>query len=81
MATENRLDKERPYGLVMGDPKIRFEQGGVHFGHDERPLDRWATPEQLLNEQVIREKQRAKEKALAIRRQNAEIRRKLLEDD
>lgn len=82
MATENvKLDKERPYGIVMGDPKVGFEQGGMHFSHDGKPLERWASADQLLNEQVLREKQLAKEKALAARRDRAEMRRKLLEDD
>lgn len=76
-----KLDRERPYGTVIGDPNVGYEQDGVNFAHDGKPLGRWTTAENLQNERVLREKQKAKELKLAIRRQNAEIRRRLLEED
>jgi len=78
---QQKLDKERPFGIVIGDPKVGFEQDGLHFSHEEKFVTRWASAEQLQNERVIREKQAAKEHKLAVRRAQAEIKRKLLEDE
>ena len=32
------LDKTRNYGLVYGDPKVRYEQDGILFDPAGRPL-------------------------------------------
>jgi hypothetical protein len=75
------LDKTRPFGTVVGDGKLFFEQDGVHFGPDEKSVERWTTPEALRNEVQIREFQKAKEARLAIRRAASERNRIIKEDD
>lgn len=73
------LNKELPYGVIYGDSALAFEQNGVHYKNDGTPVEHWASPEQLANETTLRNKRLAKEKSLAQRRAQNEIRRKLLE--
>jgi hypothetical protein len=78
---ETKLDKSRPYGVIVGDPRIQFEQDGVHFGPDEKPVERWTTLDMLANERRIRETQIAKERRLAIQRAARERDRLIKEID
>lgn len=73
------FNKELPFGVIYGDPNLAYEQGGVHYKIDGTPVENWASQEQLSNETLLRNKRVAKEKAAAVRRSQAEVRRKLLE--
>lgn len=76
-----RLDFTRPYGIVVGDPKLAFEQDGLHFGFDHKPIERWSTPENLANEKLVRQRQQQKEAKIAMRRAVNERNRILKEND
>ena len=73
------LDKSRDYGVVIGDPKIGFDQDGAFFAHDESFVSIWASREQLANERVQREQRLAKERALARQRDMIKQKQRILE--
>lgn len=75
-----RLDKTRSYGLVYGSPGIAFEQDGVHFSGNEKPVEQWTTPEQLEIERMNRQKRLEREAILGQRRQAAANRKRAQED-
>ena len=75
-----KLDRTRPFGLVYGSPGIAFEQDGVHFSGNEKPVEQWTTAEQLEMERVNRQKRLEREAILAQRRQAAANRKRAQED-
>lgn len=78
---QKKLDKTRPFGMVMGDPKRFFEQDGVHFDAEGRAMETWATPEALQNERHIQYKIAEKQAILAKQRALRERRRQAKEDE
>lgn len=75
-----RLDKNRPYGLVYGSPGIAFEQDGVHFSGNEKPVEQWTTAEQIEAEKVLAKDRLKREAILAERRQTVTDRKRARED-
>ena len=75
-----KLDYEQPYGIIYGHPGLGFEQNGVHFGPNGELIERWSTLEKISGERVQALKRKAKEQALAVKREEREKRRKLLEE-
>lgn len=39
MTTRPRLDFAAPYGTVVGEPGVRFQQGGRYYRHDGTDVD------------------------------------------
>lgn len=75
-----KLDRTKPYGLVYGSPGIAFEQDGVHFAGNEKPVEQWTTPEQLETERMNRQKRLEREAIFAQRRQVAADRKRAQDD-
>ena len=75
-----KLDLERPYGTVYGDAKYAHEQDGIFFAADGSVVEKWSTPEKIEGERRLAIKRKAKEAALALKREQREIRRKLIEE-
>lgn len=73
------LDRTRDYGVVIGDPKIGFDQDGAFFAHDGSFLQIWATPHQLAGEKVQRQMRLEREKESARQRAIMQQRQRLLE--
>ena len=82
---KTELDRSRPFGTIYGLAKVEdsplvYEQDGVHFGPDGNPLEKWSTPEKIAAEGRLALKRKAKEAALAAKREERERIRKLLEE-
>lgn len=79
-----KLDRDRPYGTIYGrdvDKDIMaYEQDGIHFGPDGQMVEKWSSPEKIEGERKLALKRKAKEAALAEKREQREIRRKLIEE-
>ena len=76
---KQELDRERPFGVIYGDPKFVYEQDGLHFKPDGS-AERWCTSDQIAKEAISAQKRRQKEAKAAEIRAASQARRKLLED-
>lgn len=75
-----KLDRERPFGRIYGQPGLEYEQDGIHFGPNGEVIEKWSTPEKIDGERKLALKRKAREAALAEKREQREIRRKLIEE-
>jgi hypothetical protein len=70
--TKRKLDKSRPFGIVVGDPARAFEQDGVHYNAEGVVVDQWTTPEALQNERALAEQRKHREQQAARVREEAQ---------
>ena len=77
---EKTFDRTRDYGTVYGEAKYAYEQDGVLYSPDLKPVESWSSPEKIEQERRQAQTRKAREAALEAKRQEREKRRLITED-
>lgn len=79
---DKTFDRTRDYGTIYGDTEKHraYEQDGSFYTADYRLVEDWSSPEKIEQERKQAQTRKAREAALAARREERDRRRKLEED-
>lgn len=77
---EKSFDRTREFGTVYGDSKYAYEQDGVLYSADFSPVELWSTAEKIALERKQAQTRKAREAALAARREEREKKRRIQEE-
>lgn len=77
---KKEFDRTRDFGTIYGEPGLGYEQDGVLYAPDYKAVEEWSTPEKIAQEKRQAQTRKAREAALAAKREAREKLRILKEE-